>query len=160
MVPGPTGPGPNLSGMETLTEERPTAPRVESPPARRSPARALLVAIRPSEWIKNLLVFAGLVFAKKFDQGPAVVDAVVTFIAFCAISSAGYLFNDLRDVEHDRRHPEKRNRPIASGALAPRTAVIAAVALTALAIVIALVGVSAEVAGLVALYGAATVAYS
>jgi 4-hydroxybenzoate polyprenyltransferase len=146
--------------METLTEERPAAPRVESPPARRSPALALLVAMRPAEWIKNVLVFAGLVFAKKFDQGPAIVDALVTFVAFCAISSAGYLFNDLRDIEHDRRHPEKRNRPIASGALAPRSAAAAAAVLTALAIVVALVGVSAEVAGLVALYGAATVAYS
>ena len=146
--------------METLTEERPTAPRVESTPARRSPALALLVAMRPAEWIKNVLVFAGLVFAKKFDQGPAIVDALVTFVAFCAISSAGYLFNDLRDIEHDRRHPDKRNRPIASGALAPRSAAAAAAILTALAIVVALVGVSAEVGGLVALYGAATVAYS
>jgi hypothetical protein len=146
--------------METLTEERPTAPRVESTPARRSPALALLVAMRPAEWIKNVLVFAGLVFAKKFDQGPAIVDALVTFVAFCAISSAGYLFNDLRDIEHDRRHPDKRNRPIASGALAPRTAAAAAAILTALAIVVALVGVSAEVGALVALYGAATVAYS
>jgi hypothetical protein len=146
--------------METLTEERPAAPRVESPPARRSPALALLVAMRPAEWIKNVLVFAGLVFAKKFDQGPAIVDALVTFVAFCAISSAGYLFNDLRDIEHDRRHPEKCKRPIASGALAPRSAAAAAAVLTALAILVALVGVSAEVAGLVALYGAATVAYS
>jgi hypothetical protein len=150
--------------MEMLTEEREAAPDVARDEVGSRPLgstlRALGTALRPSEWIKNVLVFAGLVFAKKFHDGPAVVDAFLTFVAFCAISSAGYLFNDLRDVEHDRRHPEKRNRPIASGELAPRTAVVAAVALTAIAIVIALVGVSAEVAGLVALYGAATVAYS
>src|SRR6266536_2078585 len=119
--------------METLTEERRAAPRVadsSEEPARQSIPVALLVAMRPAEWIKNLLVFAGLVFAKKFDQGPQIVDALLTFIAFCGISSAGYLFNDLRDVEHDRHHPEKRHRPIASGALSPGIAVGAALALT------------------------------
>src|SRR5216117_3297592 len=110
--------------METLTEEQRRAVPGEPEPAvtgarRRSQAFALLVAMRPSEWIKNLLVFAGLLFSQKLDQSPQVVDAAVTFVAFCAISSAGYLFNDLRDAPLDRRHPEKRRRPIASGALAP-----------------------------------------
>jgi 4-hydroxybenzoate polyprenyltransferase len=148
--------------MATATD-RPAAP--EAIPERRphpptSTALALLVAMRPGEWIKNVLVFAGLVFAKKFNDPAQVVDATLTFIAFCAISSAGYLFNDLGDVEHDRRHPEKRRRPIASGALAPSVAWIAAGALAAAAIAIGLVGASLEVAGLVALYGVATVAYS
>ena len=122
--------------METLTEERPAAPRSAEPPpsAARSKPLALLVAMRPSEWIKNLLVFAGLLFSQKLDEGAQVVDATVTFAAFCAISSAGYLFNDLRDVAHDRQHPEKRRRPIASGELSPRLAAIAA------AIVLAVVG--------------------
>ena len=123
---------PNLPRMETLTEERPPAPRVaESPPApaARSTPVALLVAMRPSEWIKNLLVFAGLLFSQKLDQSPQVVDAAVTFVAFCAISSAGYLFNDLRDAPLDRRHPEKRRRPIASGALAPTLALVSAASL-------------------------------
>ena len=110
--------------------------------------------MRPQEWVKNSLVFAGLLFSGKVDQGAAVADATLAFVAFCAISSAGYLFNDLRDAEHDRRHPEKRNRPIASGALAPATAAIAAVvALAVAAIVLPLAPVDAEVAGLVALYG-------
>src|SRR3954451_9149364 len=82
----------------------------------------LIRAMRPSEWIKNLLVFAGVLFSGRLDQSGAIGDAVLTFVAFCAISSAGYLFNDLRDREHDRLHPEKRDRPIASGALAPGTA--------------------------------------
>ena len=116
--------------------------------------------MRPQEWVKNALVFAGLLFSGKVDEGAAVADATLAFIAFCAISSAGYIFNDLRDAEHDRRHPEKRNRPIASGALSPATAATAAVALAIGAVVLPLVAVDAEVAGLVALYGAITVAYS
>ena len=120
----------------------------------------LLAAMRPQEWVKNVLVFAGLLFSGKVDEFAQVGDALITFIAFCAISSAGYLFNDLRDAEQDRLHPDKRDRPIASGALAPGTAVAAALALTAVALVLAAVGVDAEVAGLVALYGVITAAYS
>ena len=121
---------------------------------------ALLVAMRPPEWIKNLLVFAGLLFSQKLKQGPQVADAVATFIAFCAISSAGYLVNDLRDAPLDRRHPEKRHRPIANRELSEGVAAAAAAALTVFAIVLSLVSVSAGVAGLVALYGVTTVAYS
>jgi UbiA prenyltransferase family len=146
--------------METLTEERPTVGPVTEASSRRSPALALLVAMRPSEWIKNVLVLAGLAFGKKFGQSGEVVDAILTFASFCAISSAGYLFNDLRDAEHDRQHPEKRHRPIARGELGVPQAITGSVTLAAIGIALAWVGVSAEVAGLVALYGAATVAYS
>jgi 4-hydroxybenzoate polyprenyltransferase len=116
--------------------------------------------MRPQEWVKNVLVFAGLLFSGKFDQSGAVADAILAFVSFCAISSAGYLFNDLHDAEHDRLHPEKRHRPIASGTLAPGAAAVAALVLAAFAIALALVAVDAEVAGLVALYGVTTVAYS
>jgi len=149
--------------METLTEEPRAAPQVAEPPpaeVRRGALVALLVGMRPSEWIKNLLVFAGLLFSQKLKQGPQVVDATVTFVAFCAISSAGYLFNDLRDAPLDRRHPKKRLRPIASGELGLRTAWAASVVLTAVAVAVSFAFVSAEVAGLVALYGVTTAAYS
>jgi 4-hydroxybenzoate polyprenyltransferase len=116
--------------------------------------------MRPQEWVKNLLVFAGLLFSGKVDQGAAVSDAALTFVAFCAISSAGYLFNDLRDAEHDRRHPDKRSRPIASGTLTAGTAVAAAVVLAVAAIALPLATVDAEVAGLVGAYAVITVAYS
>jgi UbiA prenyltransferase family len=121
---------------------------------------ALGRSLRPQEWIKNLLVFAGLLFSGQVDEGPQVLDAVLVFISFCAISSAGYLFNDLRDIAHDRRHPEKRHRPIPSGELAPGAAIAWAVALAVVAVAIPLAAVDAEAAGLVALYGAITVAYS
>jgi UbiA prenyltransferase family len=120
----------------------------------------LLRALRPQEWIKNVLVFAGLLFSGKVDEIAQVGDATLTFVAFCAISSAGYLLNDLHDTEHDRLHPEKRHRPIASGEMTPGTAVLAAVVLALVAIALPLVTVSAEVAGFVALYGVITSAYS
>jgi 4-hydroxybenzoate polyprenyltransferase len=122
--------------------------------------RALVAAMRPPEWIKNLLVYAGLLFSQQFDDPARVLDATLVFVAFCAISSAGYLVNDLRDAEHDRRHPEKRHRAIASGALDERVAWVWAVVLAVAAIALPLAAVSAEVAGLVALYGATTIAYS
>jgi 4-hydroxybenzoate polyprenyltransferase len=149
--------------METLTEERSAAPRdAESPPARTygSTAEALLVAIRPSDWIKNLLVFAGVLFSGKLDQGGQLVDATLTFACFCAISSAGYLFNDLHDAALDRRHPEKARRPIASGALPPSLAWVASGVLAAIAVAASALLVSPEVAGLVASYGAITVVYT
>jgi 4-hydroxybenzoate polyprenyltransferase len=119
----------------------------------------LIRALRPHEWVKNLLVFAGLLFSGKLDQGAQVVDATLAFAAFCAISSAGYLFNDLRDRELDRHHPDKRHRPIASGALGSRTAGAAAVVLVAVAVGLGF-AVEPAVAGLVGLYAVTTVAYS
>jgi UbiA prenyltransferase family len=121
---------------------------------------ALLTAMRPQEWIKNLLVFAGVLFSGRVDRSGALVDALLTFVAFCAVSSAGYLFNDLRDLEHDRLHPEKRHRAIASGVLAPGVAWSAALGLLVLSLALPLAAVSAEVAGLVAAYAAITAAYS
>jgi 4-hydroxybenzoate polyprenyltransferase len=153
--------------METLPRERAAArrsaapaPSTPGPGGRRSPALALWVALRPAEWVKNLLVYAGLLFSGKFDQLAQVGDATLAFVAFCAISSAGYLFNDLRDAEHDRRHPEKHTRPIAAGELEPSRAALTAAVLAAAALALTLATVSAAVAGWVALYGVITAAYS
>ncbi len=150
--------------MESAAEQRRagSAPTAEptAPGRTRSPLMATFVAMRPQEWIKNILVFAGLVFAKKFNDPSQVVDAVLTFVAFCAISSAGYLFNDIRDVAHDRSHPEKRHRPIAAGEITTATAWAVAALLTVIAIDVAMIGVSLEVAAIVAVYGVTTVAYS
>src|SRR3954454_23135917 len=89
---------------------------------------ALLRGLRPEEWVKNTFVYAGLLFGGEFTLAAA-ADATGTFIAFCAVASAGYLVNDIRDVELDRRHPTKRFRPIASGELSVATARTAAVVL-------------------------------
>jgi 4-hydroxybenzoate polyprenyltransferase len=102
-------------------------------PRRRSPLRAALVSLRPRQWTKNLLLFAGIIFAARLGDLSRWLEAFAAFGAYCAASSASYLVNDVRDVEHDRVHPVKRARPIARGELSPR----AAGALAALLLVIA-----------------------
>jgi 4-hydroxybenzoate polyprenyltransferase len=99
--------------------------------ARRSPAQALLAAARPRQWSKNLLLFAGLVFAAKMGDGVRWLEAGAAFAAYCAASSAAYLVNDVRDAEGDRRHPVKRFRPVAHGELAERRALTFAALLAA-----------------------------
>src|SRR5436305_14680350 len=90
-------------------------------PRRRTALRAAIRALRPRQWSKNLLVFAGIVFAAKLGDAVRWGEAIAVFVADCALSSAAYLGNDLRDREHDRRHPVKRCRPIAPGGVsAPR----------------------------------------
>jgi 4-hydroxybenzoate polyprenyltransferase len=106
-------------------------------PATRSRACAVLAALRPRQWSKNLLLFAGLVFAAKTGDATRWAEAVAAFAAYCAASSAAYLVNDVRDAPYDRLHPVKRGRPVASGELEPRTAVALAIVLAAGALGIA-----------------------
>src|SRR5262245_12304181 len=74
----------------------------------------LVRAMRPHQWVKNLFVLVPLVFAKELLHRRTVLDALGAFVAFCFVSSAVYVLNDLVDVEADRAHPLKRTRPIAS----------------------------------------------
>jgi 4-hydroxybenzoate polyprenyltransferase len=94
-------------------------------------AIGLLRSLRPRQWIKNGVIFAPLIFARKVEMADEVLRAAAAFGLFCAIASAVYLFNDLLDRESDRFHPQKRLRPIASGAISPATAAIAAAVLAA-----------------------------
>jgi 4-hydroxybenzoate polyprenyltransferase len=94
--------------------------------------------MRPRQWAKNLLVFAGILFAAKIGDPVRWVEAIGAFVAYCAASSAAYLVNDLRDVEADRAHPVKRSRPIAGGELGLRTALVLAAVLAALALAVAI----------------------
>ncbi len=86
-------------------------------PARPSLPRALVEEARPKQWLKNVLVFAAPGAAGVLDNADFLVPAVVMFVSFCMVASGGYYWNDLLDVENDRNHPTKRNRPIASGAI-------------------------------------------
>jgi 4-hydroxybenzoate polyprenyltransferase len=106
----------------------------------RGSAHAALAALRPRQWLKNLFVFAGIVFAAKLGDATRWVEAIGCFGAFCAASSAAYLVNDVRDAEDDRRHPIKRERPIARGDLSVRfaLALAAVLAVAALAVGLAL----------------------
>lgn len=99
---------------------------------------ALLKTMRPKQWTKNVFLLPALVFDRKLFNPHYAGRTLLAFVLFCAISSAVYLVNDLADIEKDRRHPVKRNRPLASGQLAPRVAVIAAIALVAIALPLAL----------------------
>src|SRR4051812_36134546 len=102
-----------------------------------APGRALLRAARPRQWSKNLLLLAGIIFAAKLDDGPRWIEAATAFLVYCAASSSAYLLNDVVDAKHDRRHPVKSLRPLATGELTPRSAVVAAAALATGAIVAA-----------------------
>ncbi len=89
---------------------------------------ALLQLLRPKEWIKNLAVMAGPVFALRAD-GEAVLLTAVVFAVFCGASSATYTINDIFDRHADAHHPTKKHRPLASGAVTPASAVVWAIAL-------------------------------
>lgn len=78
---------------------------------------ALLLAMRPRQWTKNLAVFVGIVFAQRLLNPPLFARAAIAFGAFCLASSCIYLFNDLVDLENDRQHPSKKYRPLAAGTL-------------------------------------------
>jgi 4-hydroxybenzoate polyprenyltransferase len=91
--------------------------------------------MRPRQWTKNVFVFAALIFDGKLMETPLFLRTLAAFLWFCVISSAVYIINDLADIEKDRAHPDKRRRPLASGQLSPRVAVIAAVTLAAIGLV-------------------------
>ena len=120
---------------------------------RRSPLRAAIKTGRPKEWIKNVFVFAGLLFSGKFNQSHDVFEAFLTFVAFCLISSAGYFVNDLIDVELDRKHPKKRFRPLAAGELSESAAKAIAPVLALVAIALAFATVNWQVGLMVVGYG-------
>ena len=88
---------------------------------------ALLHTMRPKQWAKNVFIFGALVFDKKLLEPVHFVRTLAAFVMFCLFSSTVYIINDLGDVEKDRQHPTKRDRPLASGRLKPSAAVTAAV---------------------------------
>ena len=106
-------------------------------PGRRTPLAAAFVALRPRQWTKNLLLFAGILFAAKLGDAVRWLEAIAAFAAYCAASSAAYLVNDVRDADADRLHPVKRTRPIARGELDVRTALALAAALAVVALALA-----------------------
>ncbi len=108
----------------------------------------VLISLRPQQWTKNLIVFAGLLFGMQLFEPWALAATIAAFLVFCALSGVVYLVNDVADRAADRRHPIKRGRPVASGALAPRAALGAAgvIALGALAVAFRLGGLFGAVA--------------
>lgn len=118
-----------------------------------------VVAMRPRQWTKNLLLFAGLLFAEKLGDVNRVWLNVLAFVSFCLISGAIYIYNDLRDVEQDRVHPIKRLRPIASGKL-PTTIARWFMGVTMVAGLLLAFWIRLEFGGIAVLYTALSLGYS
>lgn len=108
----------------------------DSPTALWTNLRGLWRAMRPQQWSKNIIIYAALVFDGKLFQLEPLLATTVVALCFCLASSSVYLMNDLVDVEKDRLHPQKRLRPLPSGQLHPRLALMAALVLAGLALVI------------------------
>jgi 4-hydroxybenzoate polyprenyltransferase len=121
--------------------------------------KQLFISLRPHQWTKNLVVLAALTFAERLYHVPSLLLAGGAFVVFCTLSGSVYLLNDLADLEGDRRHPVKRTRPLASGALSPSVAKSAAVALVAAGLA-ASFAIGGTFAAIAALYFGAMTAYS
>jgi 4-hydroxybenzoate polyprenyltransferase len=115
--------------------------------------------MRPRQWVKNIFVFAALVFGQRITDPVSVARSGAAFVIFCLLASAVYLINDISDREFDRQHPVKRHRPIASGALPVPMAGFVAALLAAGALAGAL-ALGPEFAGVALLYFVMNVAYS
>jgi 4-hydroxybenzoate polyprenyltransferase len=86
---------------------------------------ALVASLRPRQWTKNLLVFAGLIFSRGLHEPVLLARSTLAFVLFCLLSGGVYLINDVLDAERDRAHPQKRHRPVASGRVRPSVALAA-----------------------------------
>ncbi len=116
--------------------------------------------LRPSQWIKNVVIFAGPAAALKLASIEAFAQAFVAFVSFCLAASATYAINDVMDRKADANHPTKRNRPVARGAIRPSTALCAAGVLIVLGLIISMLFVNARVTTVLVLYLVLTLAYS
>ncbi len=121
----------------------------------------LFLTMRPKQWVKNIFVFAGLIFANDMllTNPQSLVRVLATFGLWCLIASSIYLINDLVDVEKDRDHPKKRYRPLASGHLAPSSAIIATLIFLGIGLPLAYM-LSRGVAIILAVYVVMQLAYS
>jgi 4-hydroxybenzoate polyprenyltransferase len=127
---------------------------------RRSPARAALGALRPHQWVKNVLVVVPLVTSHQLVDPARVAATLAAVAAFCLCASGGYVVNDLLDRDADRRHPAKRHRPLASGRLSPRAGVAMAATLPLLSLALAAVTGSGGFVAALVVYFLASVLYS
>jgi len=91
----------------------------------------LLLSMRPKQWIKNLLIFAGIIFSQKLFVQGYILKTLFAFAVFCLLSGSVYIINDLVDIEKDKAHPKKKNRPLASGQLSVSLAAVFVILSTA-----------------------------
>jgi 4-hydroxybenzoate polyprenyltransferase len=149
-LPDPGDPG----GNETRPGESPRAARTVL-----QSTAAVIRTLRPQQWIKNAFVAAPLVFAQKLGHTGDVARCALAVLAFCALSGSVYAFNDVRDVDADRRHPAKRNRPVAAGLVSQRAALMCS-GLLAIGALAGCLAISWKLAAVAALYLVQNVAYT
>ena len=123
-------------------------------------AEGLLRTARPRQWLKNGLVFAAPAAGGLLGHGAVVRPAIVTFVAFCLGASGLYFINDARDVEEDRRHPRKSQRPIAAGAVPVGLAAVIGMVAVALALALALLALNAKTCIVLAIYLVESILYT
>jgi 4-hydroxybenzoate polyprenyltransferase len=128
--------------------------------AGQSRALALLYAVRPHQWVKNLLVFVPILLDHRLFERDVMVRGLIAFVAFCLAASGGYVLNDLMDLEADRHHPAKRDRPFASSSLPVAVGMVLAPLLLVASAVIGATLLPREFLGLLLLYIVMTAAYS
>lgn len=134
--------------------------------ADRAPARAtsrglaLLRALRPHQWVKNLLIFVPVILDHKLFNAETMAKAGMAFLAFCCAASSAYILNDIFDLEADRRHPTKRHRPFAAGRLSPALGITLIPALLGIAFVVSWSALPVHFLELLVMYVVLTTAYS
>ena len=120
---------------------------------------AAVSLLRPKQWLKNAIVFAALIFAKELFDVPSVLESVRACIVFCLTASGVYILNDIADAEADRAHPEKKHRPLASGAIT-RGAALVLFGVIAAAVAFLCAGMNIRFIFVIAAYFLLNVAYS
>jgi 4-hydroxybenzoate polyprenyltransferase len=118
-----------VSGRRLREQAGRMTPIIRVFPAHSSKISTMIRQLRCYQWVKNALIFLPILAAHQFGEWPLLSQAAIAFLSFSMAASAGYIFNDLLDLDADRRHPEKKRRPLASGDLPIRTALIASAAL-------------------------------
>jgi 4-hydroxybenzoate polyprenyltransferase len=120
---------------------------------------ALIELLRPRQWVKNAFVLVGLVFGHAWQDPALLAGALAATVAFCLASGAVYAFNDARDADQDRDHPDKRGRPVARGAVVPAEALAIGAIAAACSLAVA-VAAGWKVAEVIAVYLALNVLYT
>ncbi len=115
--------------------------------------------MRIHQWAKNLLIFVPLITSHRFNEFATLANTLLGFLAFGLMGSSTYILNDLADIQNDRNHPSKRNRPIASGEIAPRDSIVFALMLSGGAAALCL-GLSLSCVSILACYTLLTVTYT
>jgi len=131
-----------------------------APPRTPSRTLALVRALRPHQWVKNLLVFVPVILDHKLFNSETMAKAGLAFLAFCCAASSAYILNDIFDLEADRRHPTKRDRPFAAGTLSPTLGIALVPGLLGAAFAVSWSALPVHFLELLVIYVVLTTAYS